>query len=115
MRSDRKRLQDILQAIEQIEHYTVQGKQAFEEDTLLQSGVLYQIVIIGEASRVLGSALLTQYPDIPWSSIIGMWNIVVHQYFGVDLALVWSVVERNLPELKRMIEAILQKLGDERY
>lgn len=63
MRSERERLRDILQAIEFIEHYTVGGKQTFEQDKLIQSGVLYQIQIIGEAARAMEADLREQNPD----------------------------------------------------
>lgn len=49
----------------------------------------------------------------PWSAMVGMRNILVHRYFDVDLNIVWLVVERNLPELKSKISAILQELGEE--
>ena len=112
MRSDRERLRDMLQAIKQIEQYTVGGKLTFEQNKLIQSGVLYQIQIIGEAVRAMSADLREQNPDVPWSAMVGMRNIVVHQYFEVDLNIAWFVVERDLSSLKGKIEAILQELGE---
>jgi uncharacterized protein with HEPN domain len=112
VRSDRERLRDILQAIEQIEQYTVGGKLTFEQNKLIQSGVLYQIQIIGEAARAMSADLREQNPDVPWPAMVGMRNIVVHQYFEVDLNIAWLVVERDLSSLKGKIEAILQELGE---
>jgi uncharacterized protein with HEPN domain len=52
-----------------------------------------------------------QYPEVPWSQMIGMRNILTHNYFEIDLDVVWSVVERDLPNLKQQIEAILKALS----
>lgn len=111
MRIDRDRLKDILKASEDIEQFTTVGKPAFEQDKLTQSGVLYQIMIIGESVQAMSAPLRSQNPDIPWSLMVGMRNILVHQHFEVDLNIVWSVVERSLPDLKDKIESILQELG----
>ena len=106
MRSDFERLQDILQAIEEIEQYTIRGKVSFEQSKLVQSGVLYQLIIIGEAAGKLSSSLQAQCKDVPWKKIIGMRNILTHEYFSVDLEVVWSVVEQYLLELKNQIISI---------
>lgn len=111
MRSDRERLGDILQAIEQIERYTVWGKPTFEQDNLIQDGVLHQIVIIGEAARAVSAELREEKSDLPWSEMVAMRNILVHRYYEVNLSIIWLVVEQNLPELKSKIEAIVQELG----
>lgn len=84
-----------------------------KQDTLIQSAVLYQIVIIGEAVGDLSVNLRQQYSDVTWSQIIGMRNILAHQYFQVNFEIVWTVVEHYLPDLKVKIEMILQGLGDE--
>jgi uncharacterized protein with HEPN domain len=113
VRSDRERLEDILAAIAQIEQYTLEGKSAFDRERLLQDGVIHQIVIIGEAVRPISSELREQKADLPWAAIVAMRNILVHRYYEVNLEIVWLVVEQNLPDIKRQIEAILQELGTE--
>lgn len=113
MRSDLERLQDIWQGINLIAEYTVSGKQSFAQNQLIQSGVLYQIIIIGEAAGDLSADLRSRHPEIPWRQIIGMRNLVSHEYFRVDLEVVWLVVERDLPKLKLTVEAILQELGED--
>ena len=65
MRSDSERLQDILQAVEGIEQYTMREKVSFEQSKLVQSGVLYQLIIIGEAAGKLTSSLQDQCNNIP--------------------------------------------------
>lgn len=110
MRDDRERLLDILEAIEHIEKYTGSGRQALEDNELVQVWVLHHLQIIGEAARALSSTLREQYADVPWMQIIGMRNILVHGYFGVDVDVVWSAVERDLPGLKHRLQQIEAQL-----
>lgn len=111
MRDDRSRLLDVIEAIERIERYAARGRKAFETDELLQTWVVHHIQIIGEAVRKLSDALRSAHHEIPWAQIIAMRNIVVHDYFGVDTDEVWAAVERDLPDLKRKIQAILREGG----
>ncbi|MDX2229826.1 MAG: DUF86 domain-containing protein [Leptolyngbyaceae cyanobacterium bins.349] len=110
MRSDREKLQDILEAIERIERYAVQGRESFEQNELIQTWFIQNLQIIGEASRSLSSNLRDQHPDIPWSNIIGMRNILTHNYFEIDLDIVWAVVAQDLPLLKPILQAMMQSL-----
>jgi uncharacterized protein with HEPN domain len=81
MRDDREKLRDILEAIERIERYAAQEKQAFEQNELIQTWSTQNLQVIGEASRALSSAIRDQYPEVPWTKIIGMRNILTHNYF----------------------------------
>jgi len=110
MRNERERLLDILEAIERIEKYAEEGKEAFESDELIQTWVVYHITIIGEACRALSDDFQARYANVPWADIIGMRNILVHQYFGIDIDAVWSVVEHDIPKLKLNLKAILKAL-----
>jgi len=103
MRADRERLVDILEAIERIEHYAVRGEEAFRADELIQNWMARQLQVIGEAARSLSQEIRDSAPEIPWSYIIGMRHILVHQYFEIDLDIVWHVVHSDLPMLKQMI------------
>jgi len=111
MRDNREKLYDILEAIERIEKYAIQGREAFEENELIQTWFVQHLQIIGEASRVLSADIRDENPEVSWSQIIGMRNILTHNYFEIDLDIVWLVVERELPKLKPQIEAILQSLS----
>lgn len=113
MRDDHERLQDILEAIAKIEKYAQRGKTAFEKDELIQNWIVNHLQIIGEASRTLTPEFRDQHPEIPWSDIIGMRNILVHDYFGIDTEIVWSVVEESLPTFKQLITAMLQEKNGE--
>ena len=107
MRDDRERLLDIQEAIERIEKYASHGRDAFEREELIQTWVVHHLQIIGEASRSLSDGFRSSHPEIPWSQIIGMRNILVHHYFGIDVAAVWAAVERDVPSLKRQIQTIV--------
>ena len=69
--------------------------------------------VIGEACRSLSNEFQAHHANVPWADIIGMRNILVHHYFGIDEDAVWSVVEKDIPELKFNIEAILKSLEED--
>lgn len=111
MRSDAERLKDILEAIGRIEKYVNQGRQSFEHEELIQVWIVHNIEIIGEAARALSEQFITEHPEIPWPEIISTRNILIHNYFAIDLDEVWSIVTQDLPELKRSIEGFLRDLA----
>ena len=94
MRDYRERLLDILEAIERIEKYAAHGRENFENDELIQTWIVHHLQIIGEAARALPGSFIDQHQEIDWSEIIGLRYILVHEYFGVDVDVVWAVVER---------------------
>jgi len=111
MRDDRERLQDIRDATAQIQKYTIRGREACERDELIQTWIVHHLLVLGEAARALSPELLARYPQVPWSDIVGFRNILIHEYFRIDRSIVWSVVERNLPDLNTQVNAILADLG----
>jgi uncharacterized protein with HEPN domain len=114
MRDPRERLLDILEAIERIERYASRGKAAFDHDELIQVWMVSHIQVIGEASNALPQEFQMQYPEIPWRNIVGMRHILVHNYFEVDLDVVWATLERDIPPLKQAVEAMLAELDVQR-
>ncbi len=108
MRDDRERLLDMLEAIENIERHAGKGREAFEEDELIQTWVVHHLEIIGEAASRLGAGFRTVHPEVPWAQIIAMRNVLAHEYFGIDPDEVWQVVERDLPELKRKLSSMVE-------
>lgn len=112
MRDTSERLRDIRKAIDQITKYTIQGREAFDQNELIQDGVIHRLEIIGEVVRTLPQDLKDQHPEIPWAKINRMRNILIHIYFGVDKDIVWQVVEKDLPALKACIDTLLDMQQD---
>ena len=109
MKDETVYLKHIRDAIAKIEFYTIGGRKAFFQDTMIQDAVIRNLEIIGEAAGNLSSDFIRQqHPQIPWRSIVALRNVLIHEYFRVDLELVWRVVRRRLPTLKRHIEALLR-------
>ncbi len=103
----------IRDAIQRILDYTTEGKDFFFTDLKTQDAVVRNLEIMGEAVKNISESLKDNHPDVPWRQIAGMRDKVIHEYFGVNLQLVWEAVERNLRHLKEKIEAILQELRKE--
>lgn len=112
MRREAERLQDILDAIAAIERYAGQGREAFDNQELIQIWIVHHLQIIGEATNALSSELTSRYSSVPWAQIVAFRNLVVHEYFRVSLNLVWAIVQNNLPPLKITVEQILQELPE---
>jgi uncharacterized protein with HEPN domain len=106
VRDPQERLLDMLEAIYRVEKYASQGREAFDADELIQVYVLHYLQILGEAAYKVPPEFRKKHPDIPWNLIQGMRHILVHDYFQVDLEVVWGVVEKDLPDLKQKLQDI---------
>lgn len=100
-------LEHILKAIHEIINFTngVDDKR-FYDDTLIQSGVICQFEIIGEATKSLSTEFTKQHTDIPWGDLAGLRDKLIHHYFGIELSILWDAVQNDLPKLKMQIEAL---------
>ena len=105
MRSDRERLFDILDAVERIEAQAARGHAAFAGDELAQTAVIRWVEIIGEATRGLTEELRQAHPQVPWRQMVAMRNVLIHGYFDIDVDLVWSVAQNDLPKLGAQVRA----------
>jgi uncharacterized protein with HEPN domain len=104
---DRKKLRDIIEAIEAIEAYSVSSYDEFLADAKTQDAILYNLIIIGEAAHQISDEFQEQHDKIPWSSMIGTRNIIVHGYDQVKLQIVWKILQRDLKTLKSEIAKVL--------
>lgn len=109
MRDDRTRLEDILEVVGCIERYAARGRAAFEQDELVQTWIIHYLLVLGEAVRGLSEDFRMRHPDKAWAEAVGRRNILIHRYFGLELDLVWPVVEDDLPTLKGMVQGILAR------
>ncbi|MCP4659188.1 MAG: DUF86 domain-containing protein [bacterium] len=112
MRSDRERLLDIVEAIERIQKYAQQGREAFDSNELVQIWMVHHLQVIGEAVQRLSPELRDRHQQIPWHAIVGMRNIVVHTYFAVDLDVIWVTIEKDLADLESSIRSLLSSIDE---
>ena len=97
-------LAHIRDAIGAIRDYTKDGKDAFLRDRKTQDAVIRNFEIIGEAVKSLSPELTAKHESVPWKSIAGMRDQLIHHYFGVNLELVWGVIENRLDDLDEAIQ-----------
>jgi len=112
----RLRIQDILDAITPIQQATVGiSYEQFEQmEDLVLHGILYNFMIVGEAAVNVPDSIQSRYPQIPWRSMRDMRNVMVHEYFQVNLERMWRTIYEDLPAVVAMLETLLQQeIGEE--
>lgn len=109
MRDDKLYLVHISECIARVMEYTKDGKGVFLTDTMIQDAVVRNLQIMAESSQRLSDAFKSRHDEIDWRGLTGFRNVLVHDYLGVDIERVWEAIERKLPDLKRIIEAVLQE------
>ncbi len=111
MKDQRVYLNDLLDRIQMIHDFTSAGREDFMLSSKTQESVIRCFEIIGEIVKRLSPELLTPYPNIPWRQYAGFRDVLIHQYDKIDLKVVWDAIEQDLPQLKRVTEAMLSDLG----
>lgn len=108
-RADRDLLGDILEALRRARSYTAgQSYEQFLADTKTQDAVIRTLEILGEATKKLSLSLRESHPEVPWKSMAGVRDKLIHDYFGVNIDIVWQIVQDQLPALAEQIMAVLQ-------
>ena len=106
MKDDAVYVQHLLECIARIEQYTKAGRSEFMASTLVQDGVIRNLQTLGQSVLKLSASFKSAHPEVDWNSIIGLRNVLVHDYLGVSVTRVWEIVERDLPALKAQVLAI---------
>ena len=110
MRLDGLRLLDAIEQMELICTFSEKGRDTFLSGLLIQSAILHRLALLGEAYRGVSSEVRDRHPEVPWAQIIAFRNVVIHEYFGVDLDLVWTIVEEHIPSLGIQLKYIASSL-----
>jgi len=103
-------LEHILEAVENIENFVkgIKTQEEFASDKKTRDAVLRNFQVIGEAANNLDEDLLNKSTDIEWEKVVGMRNFIIHEYFGVDLKIVWDTIKEDLPGFKESIKKLLE-------
>ena len=109
MSEDRIYLLHVRDAVADILAYAEAGEDAFLHETMRQDAVIRKLEVIGEAVKQISEHTRALRPDIPWRRVAGMRDRLIHQYFGVDLDLVWNVVRLELPGLAGAVDDLLSR------
>lgn len=103
-------LHHVRQALLSVKEYTVGGRDEFFASKLIQDAVVRNLEVVGEAVKGLSSQTRERAPEVPWRRIAGMRDQLIHHYFGVDLEVVWQVVEVELEPLLAVVARLLAEL-----
>lgn len=102
-------IEDILESIGKILTYTKgMSFKEFSKDEKTKDAVVRNFEIIGEATRQLPEKIKTKYPEVEWKSMIDFRNVIIHEYFGIDLEIMWNIIEVKLVPLEEKIKKILR-------
>lgn len=104
----RFRVRDILAAVQAVAAYTEgMSFEGFVADARTRDAVVRNLMTMGESVRWIPDAILGAHPEVPWRTMRGVRNVVVHEYFGVDDLILWETVRGDLPPLVPLLEAVL--------
>jgi len=113
LKDDRLHLIHIRECLQRIELYTAEGRKHFLADPKTQDAVLRNLHTLPESTQRLSKELKDAHPEVEWRSISGFRNVLVHDYLGINLELVWRVIEQDIPTLKTHMRQIIHEHGIE--
>jgi uncharacterized protein with HEPN domain len=109
VKDDRVYLQHIRDALDDIATYASAGRDAFFTERMRQDATIRKLQVIGQAVKNLSDTSKAQYPAIPWKQVAGLRDKVIHDYFGINLEIVWAGVEKDLPTLRGAVDHLLSE------
>lgn len=102
-------LRHMLDALERLDQYVARtSRQAFGNDSLVQDAIIRQLTVLGEAAGKVSQAFFEAHPEIPWPEVTGIRHKLVHDYFVVDIEVVWVTATEDAPALKPLLQAALE-------
>jgi uncharacterized protein with HEPN domain len=102
------RVRDILEAISRVVEYTAgMSTETFAADNKTIDAVVRNFIVLGEAAKHVPDDMASRYPEIPWSMMAGMRDMVVHENFGVSLPIIWETVRHDLPPLVPLLQRVI--------
>ncbi len=103
-------LEDMLEAIEKIQAYTEGvSLEKLQSNGMLQDAILHNLEIIGEAAKHVPDELKAKTPEMEWRKIVGLREIIAHEYFGISLEIVWDILQNKLPDLRSQVITFLKE------
>ena len=100
----------MLQSLESLADYSSVGRDVFMTDKMRQDAAICRLAVLGEAAKHISEDIRSRYPEVPWRYMTGLRDVLVHDYFGVDLEVLWGILERDLPPLCAQLATILGAL-----
>ncbi len=109
-RESRDYIEDIVSAVDEIADFT-KGMtwEEFRQDKKTINAVVRSLEVIGEASKRISQDIKTRYPDVPWKYMAGMRDKLIHEYFGIDLDIIWAVIRQEIPAVEPIIRQLLKE------
>jgi uncharacterized protein with HEPN domain len=106
MIDDPTRIQHIRECVSRILRWTTGGKDEFHSNEMMQRAVVHELQVIGEAAKALSPDFRARHPRIPWKSMAGLRDVLVHDYDTIDAEEVWLVVQNDIPSLERELDKL---------
>lgn len=104
-------LDDILEAVRKVREYTEGlSYEQFSADQKTVHAVVWNLQIIGEATKNLPREIRSRYPDLPWRDMAGLRDVIVHQYFGIKLDVIWKIIRNDVPLLESRIRGVIEQM-----
>jgi uncharacterized protein with HEPN domain len=103
-------LRHMRDALQSIKEYTATGRSGFLASKMVQDAVARNLEVLGEATKALSVEVRDRAPQVPWRRIAGMRDQLIHHYFGVDIEVVWRVVEVEVEPLLLVVERLISDL-----